>query len=90
MSEKRVKFIDYNGRYPCLCHGVLTVEIEGKKVEFDDITSGGSCSFDIEGYEDVRQGRWIVGVPNKYKEYSEEINDCMNDNVPWGCCGGCL
>ena len=66
MSEKRVKFIDYNGCYPCLCHGVLTVEIEGKKVEFDDITSGGSCSFDIEGYEDVRQGRWIVGVPNKY------------------------
>ena len=50
MSEKRVKFIDYNGCYPCLCHG----------------------------------------VPNKYKEYSEEINDCMNDNVPWGCCGGCL
>lgn len=31
MFEKRVKFIDYNGCYPCLCQGVLTVEIEGKK-----------------------------------------------------------
>ena len=67
-------------------HGRFIVTKDGYLYD----TRGYGCSFDIEGYEDVRQGRWIVGVPNKYKEYSEEINDCMNDNVPWGCCGGCL
>ena len=90
MSEKRVKFIDYTGSWPGLCCGVLTVEIKGKKVEFDDITTTGGCCFNKDGSEYIKKGRWIVGVPNKYKEYKKEINDCMNDNVPWGCCGGCL
>lgn len=30
----RVKFISYTGEYPCLCHGVLTLEIDGKQYKF--------------------------------------------------------
>lgn len=45
-TEKRnenVKFISYTGKYPCLCMGVLTLEIEGEKYKFGDI--GGFSSF---------------------------------------------
>lgn len=89
MSE-RVKFIDYNGCWPNLCRGILTVEIEGKKVEFDAVISGGNCGFDKDWEEFAESGRWFVDVPEEYKDYSKEINDCMNKNVPKGCCGGCL
>lgn len=35
----KVKFVSYTGRYPNLCSGVLTLEIEGKRVTFGP-TSG--------------------------------------------------
>lgn len=31
---KRVRFISYTGDYPNLCHGVLTLEIDGKEYKF--------------------------------------------------------
>lgn len=30
----RVKFISYTGEWPCLCMGVLTLEIDGKEYKF--------------------------------------------------------
>ena len=33
-DTSRVKFISYTGEYPCLCHGVLTLEIDGKEYKF--------------------------------------------------------
>lgn len=33
-TESHVKFISYTGKYPCLCSGILTLEIDGKKVRF--------------------------------------------------------
>ena len=33
-SGKRIEFIDYNGKYPNLCRGVLTVLIDGEKYKF--------------------------------------------------------
>ena len=32
--DMNVKFISYSGKYPNLCSGVLTLEIEGKRVTF--------------------------------------------------------
>lgn len=90
MNKSNVEFVEYNGCWPCLCHGVLTVKINGQLVEFDDITSGGNCGFDRDGCEDIEEGPWFVDVPEEWEEYEDEINDCMNANVPWGCCGGCL
>lgn len=34
VENSRVKFIDYTGRYPNLCSGVLTLEIDGKIYKF--------------------------------------------------------
>lgn len=33
-DTSRVKFISYTGENPCLCHGVLTLEIDGKEYKF--------------------------------------------------------
>ena len=62
-----VKFVSYTGKYPNLCSGVLTLEIDGEEYRFGhDYTiynwntdgnydrfwsSGGSCGF-INGYSE--------------------------------------
>lgn len=56
-----VKFIEYDGHYPNLCSGILTLEIEGKTVKFGNSKgcdyyqfwcSGGCCGF-RNGYEET-------------------------------------
>lgn len=32
--ERHVKFVNYTGRYPNLCNGILTLEIDGKEEVF--------------------------------------------------------
>lgn len=89
-----VKFIDYTGRWPNLCSGTLTLEIEGEVVRFSSERdtrfwySGGSC----EGYNTKTQP-WIIEkdeIPEKYRKYYYEIVHVFNENVEWGCCGGCV
>lgn len=96
---ERVKFIEYTGKWPNLCSGELTLEIEGKKVIFNPyetkgfgMCSGGSCGFTDSDYSDsyIHKGEWSVDVPKEYEEYKKEIEDVVNSNVSWGCCGGCL
>jgi len=33
-SGKRIEFIDYSGKYPNLCGGILTILIDGEKYKF--------------------------------------------------------
>ena len=95
MSE-HVKFISYTGKFPCLCMGQLTLEIDGKTVTFgnggdyDDFwSSGGGITADYENY----YGKWIIEkeeLSEEYRKYAEEIDEVFNENVPYGCCGGCI
>lgn len=87
-----VKFVSYDGSYPNLCRGKLVLEIDGKIVEFPDycMSSGGSVWFDDDWDEHVEYGEWSVKVPEKYAHLRSEIEDCVNENVPCGCCGGCI
>ena len=110
-SNEHVNFIEYTGKYPNLCRGVLTLEIDGEIVKFGYTynfaeeknepnrygsfwESGGSCGFRnnyAESY--VNDGEWIINedeIPEKYRKYALEIDDVFNENVPSGCCGGCL
>ena len=89
-----VKFIDYTGRWPNLCSGTLTLEIEGEVVRFSYEQGnkfwypGGSCC----GFNVTREP-WIIDrddIPEKYRKYYYEIVHVFNENVEWGCCGGCL
>lgn len=56
--------------------------------------SGGETGF-IGDYEDdyVMSDEWLLILeilPNEYKDYADELIDMFNENVPYGCCGGCL
>ena len=103
--SKRVEFVSYTGKWPCLCHGDVTLKIDGKVVEFCKyrcdsketgkpylkLESGGTCGF-TNGYRDsfVEHGPWSIDLDPCYAELEDEILEVINDNIPWGCCGGCL
>lgn len=104
-ATKHVKFISYTGKYPNLCCGDLTLEVDGEKVIFGngyDIKmnkrkgvypifwhSGGYISSNYEAYK----GEWQIDVseiPEEYRKYASEIDEVFTTNVPYGCCGGCI
>lgn len=37
----------------------------------------------------VTKAPWRVRLPSDLSEYGEIIEECVNEHVPWGCCGGC-
>lgn len=85
-----VRFISYDGKYPNLCSGTLVLEVDGKTREIPyALCSGGSVFFD-KGNAFVETGRWSVNLPEDLEPYRKEIEDLVNDEVPQGCCGGCL
>lgn len=103
---KHIEFINYTGKYPNLCSGILTLKIDGETVTFGSKyrkptpmyekfwSSGGNCGFS-NNYSDtyIEEGRWIIdttNIPAQYQKYANEINEVFNDNVEYGCCGGCL
>lgn len=97
-----IKFISYTGKYPNLCSGILTLEIDGdiirfgydKECDYSEFwTSGGTCGFDSDWENYINHNEWIIDeelLPLKYRKYAKEIKDIFNINVPYGCCGGCL
>jgi hypothetical protein len=52
--------------------------------------SGGSVTFDSDWCEHVDSGLWSVDVPDDLMDLKDEIEECVNANVPHGCCGGCV
>jgi len=88
-----VEFISYSGRYPCLCFGTLVIKVDGKEYSLDGgLRSGGSVWFDDGWSEHVESGEWrgISCLPEELKQYEDEILRVVNDNVSYGCCGGCV
>lgn len=93
MSKERIT-IQYNGEYPNLCSGQLVVTIGDKKWAFPDycLRSGGSVHFDADWNEVIGSGEWTIdkfpkGFP---KEYKQTVIDRVNEEIPHGCCGGCV
>lgn len=87
-----VKFVSYDGKYPDLCMGTLVLEIDGKIVNPKGVLmSGGSVTF-YNGCADVEvtNGEWELDLPNEYLEFYDDIKKVVNENVPHGCCGGCV
>lgn len=96
---KHVEFVSYDGKWPNLCHGLLTLKIDGKKVKFGSKyaykdadyekfwSSGGNCSIKC-----IEKDEWIINVqelPEEFRAYAAEIDSVFNENVQFGCCGGC-
>lgn len=94
MSSDRLNFISYSGKYPNLCSGQLIMKLDGKVVVFPRycLCSGGNVSFDDEWTEEVSEGPWtITEFPKDFpEELKARANEIVNENVPLGCCGGCV
>ena len=92
--DKKIK-IKYDGEYPCLCFGHLEVWVDDIYYDFGKgcLSSGGGCGFS-EDYTDsyVYDGDWtITDFPKDFPmELKEELTDIVNQEIPHGCCGGCL
>ena len=115
-----IKFVSYTGKYPNLCSGVFTVEIDGKEYKFghesgdydfdkrcyknnnfDEFwTSGGSICRDKNWSMWSEEGKWELclydweKVDDKHPQWVIDIFpkliELFNENVPYGCCGGCI
>lgn len=103
-TDSHVKFVSYTGKYPNLCSGILTLEIDGVeytfgnswsgKTDFDTFwCTGGYVRADRDWNFDVGHGEWKIDVgyiPEQFRKYVAEIDEVFNDNVQYGCCGGCI
>lgn len=88
-----VKFISYDGEYPCLCMGTLCIEVNGKTYSFRNaMISGGSVMHNEDWDMWAEQGEWEIDLFEhpELEPYKEEITRVVNENVPQGCCGGCI
>lgn len=55
--------------------------------------SGGYVGFDDDWNESVDSGEWRIDIeyiPEQFRKYASEIDYVFNENVKWGCCGGCV
>lgn len=96
----KIEFVSYDGKYPCLCIGTLTLNIDGKNTTFGMSAdyprfwiSGGDIWFDEHWDEHVDTGAWLIDVddlPDFLKSHANELIILFNENVEDGCCGGCI
>ncbi len=88
-----MKFISYSGSMPCLCVGDLIVE-HGNTLWTFSLISGGSVTFDDDWNEEVAEGCWSVDtyrIPDGFPPgLVEAVESLANENIPLGCCGGCV
>ena len=88
-----VEFVSYDGKYPCLCMGTLTIKVDDKTYRFNHaMISGGCicCGLDWDMWSE--EGDWKVDLYEhpELEPYKEEITRVVNENVEHGCCGGCI
>lgn len=92
-----IKFVSYNGKWPNLCRGALVVEKDNKQYSMENILiSGGECGFS-NNYRNsyINRGPWNINLKYLPKELNNDndirvLESLINDNIDWGCCGGCL
>ena len=89
---REVEFIRYTGEYPSACSGELTVKIDGLTVKFESgcLRSGGCVWFDDSYSEHIESAPWYLLFNGISKELKIQIENVVNNNVPFGCCGGCV
>lgn len=89
---RKIEFVSYSGKYPCLCCGELLVRVDGEERKVDcSMISGGSIW--INGADDgTTEGPWSIRFLDDFFTAKEQarIVELVNENVEHGCCGGCI
>ena len=88
----KIEYVRYTGFYPCLCHGILVVRVDGVEWKIKELVSGGSVNIDAEWNEAVTEGEWEIedwpkGFPKKARA---AVIRLANERIAHGCCGGCV
>lgn len=84
--------VTYDGAYPNLCRGQLTITVDDKVVYRERYCchSEGSVWFDENWNEHVTDGAivWSEDV----EKFSDEIREAVREELSKyrGCCGGCV
>ena len=86
--------IEYDGKYPCLCMGHLIVWIDDVKWDFGrySLSGNGRIHRDEDWNMWASEGEWSIdeypeGFPEELKEI---VLSKINEEIPHGCCGGCI
>ena len=82
--------IEYDEHYPNLCYGNLIVFVDDEKFLFPNcLMSGGGLT---EDYENTYKGEWtITDWPKNFpEELKNDVLKIVNEQIPFGCCGGCI
>lgn len=88
--------IKYDGEYPNLCSGRLEVWINDTYYDFGEhcLISGGCILSDDDWDMWAEKGPWRInedGFPENFpEEYKEKLLEVINEELQWGCCGGCI
>ena len=90
-----VEFVSYDGKWPCLCYGTLIIKVNEKTYSFTEamISGGRICGGPHTGWDMwAEQDPWELSLEEhpELEQYKEEITRVVNENVPYGCCGGCI
>ena len=97
-----IEFVSYDGKYPNLCSGTLVLKIDGEDHSFRNaLQSGGMVTHDGKyNHWSVYHDEWDFHPENDFSEENQDIifteaekkwiKMLINENVEWGCCGGCV
>lgn len=73
-----------------LCSSTVIIAVDDETFPIL-LSSGGAVWFDEDWDEHVSCGPWGVNrIPPKFKHLKKDIEDVVNREIPWGCCGGCV
>lgn len=91
----KIEFIKYTGKWPTLCSGELYFKVNGKEYKIKGLVPGGEVGFKggYGGESYIKKGPWRLhnhDFPKELKSYKRLITNMVNENVKYGCCGGCL
>ena len=95
MAKHKVYNLSYEGPTWCWCRGTLECDIDGKHYRFEPFwESGGTITCDNEDNYYAIEGDWLLNknyIPKGITvEMAEAVIDAMNEQIPKGCCGGCI
>lgn len=91
----KIEFIKYTGKWPTLCSGELYFKVNGKEYKIKGLVPGGEVGFKggYGGESYIKKGPWRLhnhDFPKELKPYKRLITNMVNENIKYGCCGGCL